>query len=188
MQPLLPTLDEGYLLTASPPDLERGVAPLGPPVPMQPLLLGRGIAPLGHLPWPRACGSSSWPPPLTSDLGSSSWPFLCHCSLALSVAAPDLRRIRDLNLYKKLQISLGCKWIVSIPDLGGSPVQLHSQSHPTSLKSCTGRDYLANYFIIVSFSLSSYQLWFFFYILSSSLIKRLPFILYWFILKSVHFL
>ena len=32
-QPLLLTLDEGYLLTAAPPDLERGVAPLGPPVP-----------------------------------------------------------------------------------------------------------------------------------------------------------
>ena len=35
-QPLLLTLDEGYLLTAAPPDLERGVAPLGPPVPGQP--------------------------------------------------------------------------------------------------------------------------------------------------------
>ena len=40
-QPLLLTLDEGYLLTAAPPDLERGVAPLGPPAPMQPPLLGR---------------------------------------------------------------------------------------------------------------------------------------------------
>ena len=38
-QPLLLTLDEGYLLIATPPDLERGVAPLGPPVPTQPLLL-----------------------------------------------------------------------------------------------------------------------------------------------------
>ena len=28
---LLLTLDEGYLLTATPPDLEQGVAPLGPP-------------------------------------------------------------------------------------------------------------------------------------------------------------
>ena len=28
-QPLLLTSDEGYLLTAAPPDLERGVAPLG---------------------------------------------------------------------------------------------------------------------------------------------------------------
>ena len=30
---LLLTLEEGYLLTAAPPDLERGVAPLGPPAP-----------------------------------------------------------------------------------------------------------------------------------------------------------
>ena len=40
VHPLLLTLDEGYLLTATSPDLERGVAPLGPPVPPQPLLLG----------------------------------------------------------------------------------------------------------------------------------------------------
>ena len=40
------TLDEGYLLTAAPPDLERGVAPLSPPVPTQPPLLGRVIAPV----------------------------------------------------------------------------------------------------------------------------------------------
>ena len=33
-QPLLLTEDEGYLLTAAPPDLERGVAPLGPPAPV----------------------------------------------------------------------------------------------------------------------------------------------------------
>ena len=45
-QPLLLTLDQGYLLTAAPPDLERGVAPLGPLVPAQPPLLGRGVAPL----------------------------------------------------------------------------------------------------------------------------------------------
>ena len=44
-QPPLLTLDEGYLLTAALPDLERGVAPLGPPVPMQPPLLGCGVAP-----------------------------------------------------------------------------------------------------------------------------------------------
>ena len=52
MQLLLLTLDEGYLLTAAPPDLERRVAPLGPPVPAQPLLLGRGVAPPGRHPWP----------------------------------------------------------------------------------------------------------------------------------------
>ena len=38
------TLDEGYLLTAALPDLERGIAPLGPPAPAQALLLGRGVA------------------------------------------------------------------------------------------------------------------------------------------------
>ena len=32
VQPLLLTLDEGCLLMAAPPDLEGGVAPLGPPV------------------------------------------------------------------------------------------------------------------------------------------------------------
>ena len=55
-QPLLLTLDVGYLLTASPPDLERGVAPLGPPVLAQPLLLGRGVAPPSRYPWLQAVG------------------------------------------------------------------------------------------------------------------------------------
>ena len=49
-QLLLLTLDEGYLLSAAPPDLERGVAPLGSPALEQPPLLGRGVAPLGRLP------------------------------------------------------------------------------------------------------------------------------------------
>ena len=42
-QPLLLTLDEGYLLTAALPDLQCGIAPLGPPAPAQPRLLGRGV-------------------------------------------------------------------------------------------------------------------------------------------------
>ena len=50
VQLLLLTLDEGYLLTATPPDLERGIAPLGPPEPMHPRLLGRGVAPPGRRP------------------------------------------------------------------------------------------------------------------------------------------
>ena len=37
-QPLLLTLDKGYLLTAALPDLQRGIAPLGPPAPAQPRL------------------------------------------------------------------------------------------------------------------------------------------------------
>ena len=39
-QLLLLTLDEGYLLTAAPLDLEHGVAPLSPSTPAQLLLLG----------------------------------------------------------------------------------------------------------------------------------------------------
>ena len=50
-QPLLLTLDKGYLLTTAPPDLEHEVAPLGSPEPEQPLLLGSGVAPPGHCPW-----------------------------------------------------------------------------------------------------------------------------------------
>ena len=43
-QPLLLTLDKGYVLTAAPLDLEHEVAPLGPPAPSKKLLLGGGIA------------------------------------------------------------------------------------------------------------------------------------------------
>ena len=57
-QPLLLTLDEGYLLTIA---ITRGITPLGSPVPTQPLLLwvlllasgpglGLGMAPQGHRP------------------------------------------------------------------------------------------------------------------------------------------
>ena len=49
-QPLLLTLDEGYPLMATPPDLECGVAPPGPPVPTQLSLVGHGVALLGRLP------------------------------------------------------------------------------------------------------------------------------------------
>ena len=54
VQPLLLTLDEGYLLTAAPPDLERGIAALGPPALSEPPLLGCGVAPLSRRPSPRA--------------------------------------------------------------------------------------------------------------------------------------
>ena len=50
VQPLLPTLDEGYLVTTTPLDLERGIAPLGPPVLTQPPFLGRGVPPPSHRP------------------------------------------------------------------------------------------------------------------------------------------
>ena len=49
VQVLLLTLDKRCLLTADPPDLEHEVTPLCPPVPMQPPLLGRGVAPLERI-------------------------------------------------------------------------------------------------------------------------------------------
>ena len=79
VQLLFLTLDEGYLLTATPPDLECGIAPLGPPAPVQPPLLTRGVAPPGCRPWPQAWGSSS------------RLLLRCH-SLALSAASLDLGR------------------------------------------------------------------------------------------------
>ena len=45
-QLLFLTLDEAYLLTAALPDLQRGIAPLGPPAPGQPPLLGHEFGPL----------------------------------------------------------------------------------------------------------------------------------------------
>ena len=77
VQLLLLTLDEGYPLTTTPPNLECGVAPLGPPVPTQPPLLGRGVAPPGLRPGPL-------------EEGSSSQLLLRCCSLALSAATPHL--------------------------------------------------------------------------------------------------
>ena len=67
-QPLLLTLDEGYLLTTAPPDLERGgIAPLSPPAPEQPSLLGCGVAPLGLRPWPLGRGPA--------PIGRRPWPW-----------------------------------------------------------------------------------------------------------------
>ena len=66
------TLDEGYLLTATPPDLERGVAPLGPPAPMQLPLLGRGEntfskqeRPRGTTPHPWSEEAAGWSYPMS---------------------------------------------------------------------------------------------------------------------------
>ena len=65
-QLLLLTLDEGYILTTTLPDLECGAAPLSPSAPMQLPLLERGVV----------CHQ---PLPLTLDMG-----------YLLSATAPDL--------------------------------------------------------------------------------------------------
>ena len=69
VQALLLTLTEEYLLTAALPDLQCGIAPLGPPVPTQPLLLGCGVAPPGRCPWPQKQGGFSQLLLLASDVG-----------------------------------------------------------------------------------------------------------------------
>ena len=87
VQPLFLTLDEGYLLTTALPDLQRGIAPLGPPVPAQPPLLrlllpatGPGLG-LGVLLRVTAQGRGGFSrPPLTSEAG------------CLLLAATDLGR------------------------------------------------------------------------------------------------
>ena len=86
VQPLLLTLNEGYLLTAALPDLQRRVALLGPPAPAQPRLLGRGVGPPGHRPWPGLWGCSSRPLPLASGLGRGVTPLIATPDLGLGVA------------------------------------------------------------------------------------------------------
>ena len=75
-QPLLLILDEGYLLTAALPDLQCGIAPLGLPAPVQPLLLG----------------CSSQLPALASGVGGSPQlpPLALGLGWLLRVTAPGL--------------------------------------------------------------------------------------------------
>ena len=77
-QLLLLTLDKGYLLMAAPPDLERGIAPLGPPAPAQPPLLGRGVTP------PSGCpdlGGRVTPLVAAPDPGRGVAPLGCSCTV-----------------------------------------------------------------------------------------------------------
>ena len=97
VQLLLLTLDEGYLLTTARPDLERVIAPLGPPVPMQPPLLGRGVSLHGFSskvqPLPLTLDEgyllTAAPPDLEHGVVLLGPPALCsHCSLDHGVAPP----------------------------------------------------------------------------------------------------
>ena len=111
-QLLLLTLDEGYLLTAGPFDLQRGIAPLGPPAPAQPPFLGGGVAPLGCHPWPWTQRSYSRPLPLASTRGSSSQPFLRRRSLALLAAAPDLGC--GVTPLGRRPLGMGSSWLLPL--------------------------------------------------------------------------
>ena len=107
-QPLLLTLDEGYLLTRRPSwpstwdSSSRPSCALAATAPWMwgwsshplPLASGlvRGVSPPGRRPWPRTRGNSSHRHPWPQMRGSSSGPFLRRRSLVLSAAAPDLGR------------------------------------------------------------------------------------------------
>ena len=108
-QSLLLTLDEGYLLTAAIPDLQHGIAPLGPPVPAQPPLLGllllAASPSLGRVwllpscrPWPRARGGSS---------GSS---LLASGTRWLLPATPDLGR--GVSVSSQPPLASGAGWLL----------------------------------------------------------------------------
>ena len=126
VQPLLLTLDEGYLLTAALPDLQRGMAPLRLLAPTQPPLLGPAstpglrhrVAPPGRPPWPR-----TW--------GSPSRPFLSRCSLALLATAPDLRRgVTPLGCHPS---GMGSSWLLPLTSdvvCSSSQTMCTSRSHP----------------------------------------------------------
>ena len=104
-QPLLLTLDKGCLLTAALPDLQLGIAPLSPPAPAEPPLLGRGLifpaaspglgrgmAPPSLCLWPRTRGVSSRPRPWPHTRGGSSRPLPLTSDagwLLLAVPAPS---------------------------------------------------------------------------------------------------
>ena len=124
---LLLTLDEGCLLTAALPDLQRGIAPLGPPVPAQPPLLWCGVGPSGRRPWAWAWGSSSQPPPWPRTRGSSSqllpltstWVALLSCSCAVAAwhSHPLLLTSDVGNSSWPLPFAHGVL-LASAPDLG----------------------------------------------------------------------
>ena len=107
-QPLLLTLDEGYLLTIALPDLQCGMTPLGHPAHAQPLLLGHGVAPPSCFPWPCA-------PPLASDVGwllSATVPGLRHGVTPLGCAyCTGCSRLR---LVHQPQPSLAVNNIISL--------------------------------------------------------------------------
>ena len=94
VQPLLLNLDEGYLLTAAIPDLQSGIDPLGPLVPVQSPLW---VAPPGSGPWPQVW---VFPPSCRllpqAQFGSSGSLSLASGTRWLLPAATDLGRRMSL--------------------------------------------------------------------------------------------
>ena len=88
-QPLLLTLDEEHLLTATLPDLQRGMAPLGPPAPVQAPTLDMGFLLLATVP---GFGCRVAPPGCPPGLRCGVSPLGHSCAVAASTlaTAPDL--------------------------------------------------------------------------------------------------
>ena len=107
VQPLLLTLDEGYLLTAALPDLQRGIAPLGPPAPSQPRLLGCRVAPPGRHPWPRTWYLFSAVPVPSQPGTLSRCPDLGHRVTPLG------RRPSGLGSSQFLALTSDVGWLLS---------------------------------------------------------------------------
>ena len=121
-QPLLLTLDEGYFLTAALPDLQHGIAHLGPPAPVQPRLLGRGVglprhrpwtrewvAPPGRRPWPWVWGRGVAPP------GRCTWPCTWGNSSRRHPWPQTLgisSQLHFLKSFQKVKISFPCFFII----------------------------------------------------------------------------
>ena len=109
----------GYLLTTIVPDLQRGIAPLGPPVPAQPLLLGLlllaagpslrlRMAPQGHRPWPGPLGGSSQ---LSPQASGSGWLLrVTDPGLGHQVASPSCPwpRTWGVSSWPPLTLDVGC--------------------------------------------------------------------------------
>ena len=97
-QLLLLTLEEGYLLTASFPDLQSGIVPLGPPVPPW-------VAPPRCCPWPRAQGGSSGSPPLSSG---ARWLLLATPDLGWGCLLPAATGLKCWVAPPSRSPDLGC--------------------------------------------------------------------------------
>ena len=95
----------GISFTATLPDLQRGIAPLGPPVPVQPQLLGCGVGPPGHHPWPQTQGNCSRRYPWPRMLGISSRP------------PPNLGH--RVTLLGRCPLGMGSSWLLPLTsDMG----------------------------------------------------------------------
>ena len=117
VQRLLLTLEEGYLLMAAPPDL-GGAAPLGPPAPAQPPLLGGGVAPLGR---PPDLGGGVAPLCRPPDLGGGVAPLCRPPDLGGGVAPLGRRpwpRTRSSSSQTELLLCRSLALFVATPDLG----------------------------------------------------------------------